>query len=178
MDDDGFSFCLPLILREEGGNDDDPHDPGGRTSRGIIQREYNAWRQSHSEPLKDVWSASDAEVAAIYETQYWQPWCPKLPAGLNLVYFDMAVNSGPLRAAKLLQQALDVRVDGHIGMVTLSAIGAASPIKIISRFSDSRRAFYRELHTFKYFGKGWLARTALIEQAALKMAASSVETSV
>ena len=170
---DRFLTCLPFILQEEGGNDDDPHDPGGRTSRGIIQREYNAWRQSHGEPMQDVWQASDAEVAAIYEQQYWLPYCPQMPAGVDLSYFDMAVNSGPVRATILLQRALGVNDDGHIGIITLGALKAASPVKVVVDFADERRDFYRSLKTFKYFGKGWLSRVSFIEQAAIKMAADT-----
>ena len=170
---DHFPACLPFILKEEGGNDDDPHDPGGRTSRGIIQREYDAYRKDKGEALADVWTASDAEVADIYQHQYWMPYCPTMPAGVDLAFFDMAVNSGPHEATVLLQRALGVKDDGHIGLVTAGALKAASPIRLISDFSDERRAFYRALRTFKYFGKGWLARVATIEQAAFKMAANS-----
>ena len=170
---DRFPLCLPFILQEEGGNDDDPHDPGGRTSRGIIQREYNAWHLAHGETTRDVWEASGEEVAAIYEAQYWQPWCPKLPPGVDLVYFDMAVLSGPHRSTVMLQRAAGVCADGHIGVVTLAAVANANPIALISGFSRERLAFFRSLHTFKYYGKGWTARTQRIEAAALKMAAEA-----
>ncbi len=167
---DRFNLCLPYILKEEGGNDDDPHDPGGRTSRGIIQREYDAYRKSLGEQPKDVWTASDAEVADIYHQQYWLPWCPQMPPGVDLCFFDMGVNSGPVRAIKLLQRALGVADDGHIGIITSTAVRNSNPIKLVSDYSDERRAFYRSLKTFKYFGKGWLNRTSTIEQVALKMA--------
>lgn len=173
MSDERFAICLPYILKEEGGNDDDPRDPGGRTSRGIIQREYNAYRQSKGESHQDVWAASDAEVADIYEHQYWLPWCPQFPPGVDLVFFDMDVNAGLHTAIVLLQRALGVAADGRIGSITLAAIKAASPIRLITVFSDERRAYYRSLHTFKYFGRGWLSRTQTIETAALKMAANT-----
>lgn len=168
-----FEICLPFILKEEGGNNDNPHDPGGRTSRGIIQTEYNAYRHSKNEPVQSVYLATDAEVADIYLTSYWNPWCSSLPIGMDLVFFDMDVNAGPHEAILLLQRALGVTADGRIGQVTLAAIRDANPIKAISAFSDARRAYYRSLHTFKYFGNGWLSRVQTIEQAALKMAAAA-----
>lgn len=171
MTDIRFAACLPFILKEEGSDDDDPHDPGGRTSRGIIQREYDAWRRTHGEPVRDVWTATDEEVAAIYDAQYWQPWCAKMPAGVDLVFFDMSVLQGPHEATILLQRALGVRADGHIGLVTLAAGNVASSVRLIADVSDRRRAFFRGLHTFKYFGRGWLARVQRIETAALHMAA-------
>lgn len=169
---DRFPICLPYILKEEGGNSDDPHDPGGRTHEGIIQREYDAYRKSKGEPTQDVYAASDAEVGDIYQSQYWLPYCPQMPPGVDLCYFDMAVNGGPVEATKLLQRALGVADDGHIGLITLGAVQAANPIRLVGAFSDQRTAFYRSLRTFKYFGKGWLARVQTIEQAALKMAAA------
>jgi len=38
-----FAKALAWLRTSEGGNDDDPDDSGGRTSRGITQREYNAY---------------------------------------------------------------------------------------------------------------------------------------
>jgi len=38
----------------ERGNDDDPQDPGGRTSRGIIQREYDKYSDRKGLPRRDV----------------------------------------------------------------------------------------------------------------------------
>lgn len=172
MTDANFDTCLKLILLEEGGNSDDPHDPGGRTSRGIIQTEYNAYRRKHGLPPQSVYDATDQEVADIYMQSYWLPDCPAMPTGVDLVFFDMAVNAGPARAAKLLQRALGVPEDGRIGPVTMEALVAAHPIKVIMAFSDTRRAYYKSLATFKYFGKGWLNRVATIENAAIKMAAA------
>jgi len=171
--EDRYPLCLPYILRYEGGNDDDPHDPGGRTSRGVIQREYNAYRRRKGEATQDVWKATDEEVSDIYRHQYWDPWCPQLPAGVDLSFFDMAVNAGPSRATILLQRALGVRDDGAIGLVTLGAIKDADPIELIVGFANKRLAFYRSLHTFRYFGKGWTERTLDCKKASLKMATTA-----
>ncbi len=42
-----FAASLAFVLQDEGGNDDDPDDHGGRTSRGITQRVWDAWLQLH-----------------------------------------------------------------------------------------------------------------------------------
>ena len=169
---DRFSLCLPYILKDEGGNDENLHDPGGRTSRGVIQREYDVYRRSKGEAIADVWEATDAEIADIYHTQYWEPYCNKLPTGLDYLYFDMAVNMGSHEAALLLQRGLGVTADGHIGIVTLDAAMHSNPVRVIGAVSDAKTVFYKSLHTFKYFGKGWLARVASVESVADKMAIS------
>ena len=171
--DANFDYSIAAILMEEGGNDDDPHDPGGRTSRGITQREYNAYRKRKNLSTRDVWQATDAEVAEIYLISYWLPWCPQLPAGIDLFYFNMCVNAGSIQATKLLQRCLGVADDGHIGIITL---GAIENIKIedhdelVRRFATKSMAFYRSLKGWKYFGRGWTSRTKTIETKAVLLA--------
>ena len=163
-----YHESLTALLKDEGGNDDDPADHGGRTSRGITQREYTAWRESHGQDTADVWAATNAEIDAIYRAQYWNPWCDSLPIGVDYLFFDMAVNAGPHRAVILLQRALGVRDDGHIGLITLSAIEKADPIALIEKFTEAKRAFYRSLHQVRFL-KGWLNRCDHVQSVATKM---------
>lgn len=173
MADRNWKACLAIILKEEGGNDDDKRDPGGRTSRGIIQRVWDAYRKSHPGRPADVWKASDEDVAAIYKTQYWEPYCDRLPTGVDLVFFNTCVNSGRQQAIRELQRALGLTADGMMGIVTIQAAeSCASPSKLIRDMCGQRRRFYRALKTFPVFGKGWLARTDRVESSALRMASS------
>jgi lysozyme family protein len=93
-----------------------------------------------------------------------------LPAGVDLVVFDMAVNGGPGRAAKILQEVVGVKPDGGIGPMTLAAVASWPPVDTITGFSEARRKFYRGLPTFETFGKGWLRRVDEVEAEALKVA--------
>lgn len=172
-----FPKALALVLKSEGGNDDDPADHGGRTSRGITQREYNAWRGLRGLGNKDVWTASDKDVADIYHEEYWNPWCDLLPAGIDYLFFDMAVNAGPRRAIILLQRALGVTDDGRIGPITKMAIRDADPDRLIDDFSEAKKAFYLSLHQPR-FTKGWLNRTASVRKAALQMVAGIAQPAV
>lgn len=168
---DNFKNCLPVTLREEGGNDDDPHDHGGRTSRGVTQREYDAYRHLKNEPPGDVWQASQQEVNDIYESQYWKPYCDLLPAGLDLCFFDFSVNAGRQQAVKSLQRVVGVPVDGMFGLRTKQAVERFPDLgRLIHAYCDARRSFYKVLAQFPRYGRGWLARTARIEKAALTMA--------
>src|SRR5512143_952107 len=171
MTAENFPACLKIILREEGGNDDDPRDPGGRTSRGIIQREWDIYRRTHPDRPKDVWQAPQADVEAIYKTQYWNPYCDDLPSGVDLVFFNASVNSGRQQAVKELQVALGVTADGMMGMETLGAAQMPQDFQaLITKICEQRRAFYQRLRTFKTFGRGWMARTDRVEAAAKDMA--------
>lgn len=159
---------LSAVLKVEGGNDDDPADHGGRTSRGITQREYDAWRRGKGLDTRDVWTASQNEIEAIYLEEYWLPYCDLLPIGADYMYFDMAVNAGPYRAAVLLQQALGVNADGRIGPITREAITAANPRTLIENYTNVKRAFYLGLHQPR-FTKGWLNRNNAVKATALEM---------
>jgi len=174
--DQNFKICLAAVLKEEGGNDDDPRDPGGRTSRGVIQREWDAWRKSHPGLPEDVWNAPQVQIEAIYREQYWLPLCPELPSGLDLEFFDFCVNSGRTQAVRTLQRALGVGVDGMVGILTKQAIKDANIQDLIRTYSQKREEFYRSLDKFDVFGKGWLARTARIETSSLGLAKNDLVT--
>lgn len=162
-----FSQALRYVLIDEGGNDDDPNDHGGRTSRGITQREYNAWCSLNGKPQGDVWQATQTDIESIYRSQYWNPYCDQLPAGVDYVFFDISVNAGRSRATRQFQQALGVNVDGMLGQVTLSAIQSADPVDLIHKVSDVRRNWYRSLKQFNIYGRGWLSRVNHCETGAI-----------
>ena len=123
-------------------------------------------------PLLDVWRAPQSDVNTIYREEYWDPNCDGMPVGVDYLFFDMAVNAGPNRAAILLQRAMKVTDDGRIGPVTRQAIAKADPSTLVSAFSAQKEAFYRGLHQPKYL-KGWLNRVAFTKQNAIKMFASA-----
>lgn len=165
-----FPASLSAVRQSEGGNDDDPADHGGRTSRGITQREYDAWRTEKGLPLLDVFQAPDSDIDAIYHDEYWEPYCDLLPVGADYLYFDMTVNAGPHEATILLQRALGVTADGRIGPITRQAVAKADPKTLIANYTAAKKAFYLGLHQPK-FTKGWLNRTAVVAQTASSMVA-------
>jgi len=100
----------------------------------------------------------------MYQQKYWNAVkADDLPEGVDYLAFDFAVNAGPGRAAKLLQQAVGVTADGAIGPATLKAVAAMQPADLIEKYSAAKEAFYRSLPTFETFGKGWLRRVAEVK---------------
>src|SRR4051794_32468104 len=98
--------CFQLVLGSEGGFVNNPADPGGATRWGITQRTLSAWR-GHPVSIDDVRDLPQSEAVQIYGEQYAKPiQFDDLPSGLDLAIFDTSVNSGPDRAARLLQQTL------------------------------------------------------------------------
>ena len=94
-----------------------------------------------------------------------------LPAGLDHAVFDFAVNSGPGRAAKMLQKLVGTLPDGFIGAQTLLRISEKDLKKLIADYNAARLAFLQELPAFKTFGKGWTTRVTAVNNEALAMTA-------
>jgi lysozyme family protein len=169
---DNFERCLAEVLKHEGGWADHPKDPGGATMKGITIGTYAQWkgRKVTKDELRRI---PDAEVAAIYRRNYWDKVRgDDLPAGLDLVAFDAAVNSGPARGARWLQEALGVTADGKIGPATLEAARNDRAPTVIERAIARRLAFLRGLKTWPTFGKGWGRRVEDVRSKALAMAAA------
>lgn len=156
-----FDACLAHILRHEGGYVDHPNDPGGETNFGISKRAY---------PGENIKGMTRARAAHLYRRDYWDAVRgDDLPAGLDLVAFDAAVNSGVSRGAKWVQQAVGAQPDGKVGSATLLRVKATNPASAIEKACDLRMAFLRGLGTWSTFGKGWSRRVTEVRMAALGM---------
>ncbi len=157
-----FPPCIAHVLAAEGGLVNHPQDPGGVTKFGISQRSY---------PDLDIHALTRDAAQAIYQRDYWAPiQGDDLPAGLDLVMLDHAVNAGPARAIRVLQNLVGVPEDGLLGPVTLAGIARAHPADLITAFSDRRLDYYRDLPSWRYFGAGWTRRVQRARRAALALA--------
>jgi lysozyme family protein len=165
-----FRDCLELVLKHEGGFVHHRLDPGGITNLGVTKKVWEEWVK-HPVTEKDMRELTPAKVAPMYEMKYWRTsYCEKLPRGLDLLVFSMAVNAGSGRSVKLLQEAIGVVADGIIGPRTMARINESNVVTLIDNFSEARRKFYRGLKLFPVFGRGWLNRTDKERLEALEMA--------
>lgn len=173
---DRFNRCLPALLRHEGGFVNHPRDPGGATNLGITLGTAKAWRLDidgdGDVDVNDVRLLTPETAAPVYRKGYWLATsCDQLPAGVDYIVLDLAVNSGTSRAKRYLQRVAGVTEDEVIGPRTLSAVRALNPVRAVERMSEIREEFYRSLSTFDAFGKGWLRRLSEVEQLASVWAA-------
>lgn len=169
-----FANALQHVLRHEGGLVDHPADPGGRTHRGVTQRKLNEVRAAAPQlnlPAK-VDDLTLEHTADIYRREYWQRLaCDELPPAIALAVFDAGVNAGIGRAAKWLQQACRVKVDGVIGAQTIAAAKAAPLVPLLNEFNARRAWHYMTLDSLDdTFGLGWSRRLMDTHTAALAAA--------
>jgi lysozyme family protein len=170
---DTFDTCLAFTLREEGGYVDNPADPGGATNMGITLATYRGWSDNPDLGAAQVQDMTRRTAEAIYRSSYWNPLrADALPQGVDLSVFDMSVNAGIWRSARLLQRAIDFtgdEVDGCIGPETLGAAAKCDPRTLVNDLADRQADFYRSLVDFDTFGAGWLNRTEARRAAAFAM---------
>lgn len=182
-----YEKAYAIEKRYEGGNIDHPRDPGGRTSRGVTQRVYSAYRKRKGQPTQDVFRADETEIAEIYRQQYADVVrFDDLPSGIDLVVFDGAINSGPKQSIKWIQAGLNAMrqpsssspelvVDGVMGLITLQAIETISDHDaLIGKILDLRMSFLKRLRTWRDFGKGWTARVKNLRSIGQAWASGSV----
>lgn len=168
-----FEVSLGHVLGHEGGFSDHWNDAGGATNHGVIQRVYDAYRRRRKLIPRSVKSITKGEVYEIYKEQYWDKICgDDLPIGIDYCTFDAAVNSGPSRGARWLQQAINkvakqsrVKVDEVVGNATLDASDDYDAEQLVDAMLDYRLGFMKIARNTKTgaalwptFGRGWTNR--------------------
>lgn len=173
--DQNFDHAFDLVLKSEGGYSNDPADHGGETNLGVTKA---SWASYIGRPVQagEMHALTKDRVSPYYKQGYWDKCCcDELPAGLDYAVFDFAVNAGPGRASKFLQQAVGVVPDGAIGPNTMAAVAKADASDALEQFAAAKRFFYKGLvlrdPSQSRFIKGWLARVDSVQQTASAMLA-------
>ena len=168
---ENFDLALRALLKHEGGYVNHPADPGGMTNLGVTKTVWEEW-VGHPVDEKQMRALTPELVAPLYKKKYWDKVCgDELPTGVDLAVFDLAVNSGPGRAAKMLQKVLGVAQDGAIGPQTLLKAVNVDSSKLVADYNAQRLAFLMALPQWDTFGKGWGRRVAEVTEQATHMTA-------
>lgn len=151
-----FEACLALTLGYEGGYSNNPKDPGGPTNLGVTIATLSH-ELGRAASVAEVRALTKASVGPIYRKKFWNLINgDDLPAGVDCLAFDVAVNSGPGRALQWLAATKDIR----------------TPVDRVKALDGRRRSFWRALKIFVTFGRGWMNRENDILKHALAMAAA------
>jgi lysozyme family protein len=163
---------LKTIIAHEGGYCNVPGDKGGATNFGVTLAVLRECRNDPSLDADDVKNMTLAEAKEIYAEKYYHdPKIDMAPLELQPQLLDIAVNSGPGKAIKILQQVLvdlgkKVAVDGGMGPATAKAAQEACnehTWKVVNnKIAESRLAFYNRIverdPVQAKFLKGWTTR--------------------
>jgi len=153
------------ILQREGGYSDRVQDGGGPTNHGITAATLGAWRKLGRQATRDeVRALQSDEARDIYRQQYIT--APRFDrvadARLRALLVDFGVHSGPVRAVKALQRAVDVPIDGVIGAQTLDALRQVDADEVYRAVLRERgeliAAILQRDKSQLTFAAGWLRR--------------------
>ncbi len=100
------------------------------------------------EDIKFVKSLTEDEAKDIYWESYWDKLRLDEITSQDVAnkVFDLAVNTGPGTAVKLLQRALPaVLVDGIIGPKTIWAANSCDPLALLARIRDEAAHHYEQI---------------------------------
>lgn len=177
-----FDPCLAFTLTQEGGYQCMISDSGNWSTGVMRQGTLIGTCRGISAPALAEWlgperigeltpaymqALPEATAAAIYGSRYWLPiHGPRLPAGLDLLVFDHAVNAGVRPSSRLLQAAVGVIIDGFIGEVTLAACAHADCAALIDFLAKMQEHAYRGMPMAHLYLDGWLARLERRQAAA------------
>lgn len=163
------SYLIERTLAKEGGYVDHPSDHGGPTNYGITAATLGAWRKLGRE-------ASAEEVKALPRDEareiYLRQWVRHPTLNLHLIHdihvawwaMDTSVLFGLSRrlAARWMQEAAGVSVDGFIGPASVAAINNTSRARMIITCTKLRMRRHTQVvedqPSQAAFIEGWCAR--------------------
>jgi lysozyme family protein len=167
---ENWDDCFAMVIKSEGGFVNNPKDPGGMTNLGVTRSAWEAYL-GRDVSEDDMRSLTPDRVKPFYKAMYWDRIKgDSLPAGVDYAAYDLAVNSGPAKAARFLQEIAGVVADGVIGPKSLEAIQACDAKETADSICDMRMDFLKGLSTFDTFGKGWTDRVTKVKAKAMSMA--------
>lgn len=179
-----FDIAYKKTLQFEGGYSNNSLDRGGRTYRGISEKNFPQWEGwkiiDKHEPVKENYIIKDDKldclVYTFYKDNFWS--CIRLsdinsqPLADSL--YDIAVNMGTGTATKFLQESLnllnrnqrdykDVAADGVMGWITTSTANQCSyQSALLKTIEGLRFERYKEIcekdKTQEIFFQSWLKR--------------------
>ncbi|GGH18014.1 glycoside hydrolase family 108 protein [Mucilaginibacter phyllosphaerae] len=161
-----FEATYAITMKNEGGYANNPNDRGGETWRGIARNFWGSWpgwkivdqiKQTNPASLNAALAANtqlESLVLVFYKQNFWNPLrldqivCAQIANQL----FDISVNSGTARGAKMLQQAINqfrgnnpIAVDGQVGPATLAAANSIGHQQLYNQINVLRAAFYNSI---------------------------------
>ena len=184
-----FAQAHAFTAQWEGGLTDHPNDKGGITKYGVSLAFLSDLAQTQAGrdvldrmgirlPVtrETIRALTPDHAASLFKWQFWDRLrCDDLQPRTALIIYDAAVNHGPARSVKLVQQACNIIstrdklvVDGALGPLTRSALKANNTPTMHAQAIEQRRRFYRNIvdnnPSQAVFLRGWLNRADALEQ--------------
>ena len=161
-------ICTWVLKQEDStlsGKVVDLGDGQGLTRFGIGQA-------SNPSVRSDFWTMSAAEALPVaennYRTSYWNRFQGDqiVDDGVASCLLSFSINDGAAREVRMLQDCLNIPIDGIFGPQTLEYTNAFNPGQLAAALRAAQADFYRALAAKnpadERFLAGWLARAARV----------------
>lgn len=159
-----FEDAFARVIGNEGGLSMSPKDRGNWTGGRIGSGQLRGTKYGISAaafPTMDIEAVTLDQARRIYRDKYWSAaGCDQVPEALKFPLFDLAVNSGPGQAARLLQRSVGAIEDGSIGPQTLMSIHNMPVDRVLRRLDAHRLLLMAGDGGWPTFGRGWVMRVA------------------
>ena len=163
-----FNAAVAVVLKHEGGYLED-HATGEISKFGLTAEFLRSIGLPHDRDA--IRNLNREQAIQIYREHWWERYgFERLPdQRLATKLFDLAVNLGPQRAVRFLQQALvrcgaQLEVDGILGERTIAAVNQAPAECVLNQLRALAAEHYRTLTAKdpKYlpYLEGWLKRAS------------------
>jgi len=163
-----FKTAVAVVLKHEGGYLED-HDTGEVSKFGLTAEFLRSIGLPHDRD--SIRNLTEQQALDIYRVHWWEKYSFDRIQDQRVAnkFFDLAVNVGPQRATRLLQQALNrcgaqLAVDGLLGERTITAANHAPGECVLDHMRTLAAEHYRSLAASnpKYlpYLKGWLERVS------------------
>lgn len=166
-----FSLYIPLLSAVEGGYQNLAADSGNYnslgqqvgTNWGIAAKTYESWI-GRPPTIADMKSMSKTVALEIMKAWYWDKVSASAINNQSVaeIIADHAVNAGPGRAGKMVQEVLNntfgfnLKVDGAIGSLTINAINSVDASSLHEALKEYRKNYYGNIGGEFY--KVWINR--------------------
>ncbi len=133
-----------IMLREGTAFTDRPADRGGPTCCGVTLATYAAYRAPLATTIEDLKKLTPTTARPVYQhvfieaPGFKQIMDPELAA----LMVDAGVQHGVENAIEMLQRAVGVTVDGHLGPISLAAVNADEPRSLRALICGARIRLY------------------------------------
>ena len=179
-----FDRCIEVVLKSEGGWQNDPRDIGNRTRDGVLRGTnygiaarffYDICKERFSFTGETMRELTLDQAREIYYDYFWKP---MNLGGINdklliLHVFDHGINAGRKTSVRMLQRLVEADPDGICGSRTTTKVNTiVLPQKVIEGygllrtlcdyFIYERKRYYTDLTmrrpVTKVYLKGWYNR--------------------
>jgi len=166
-----FQLFIPLLLKVEGGYQNDTNDNGNLnslgqrvgTNHGISARFYESILK-RPPTVADMKAINKQYAIQLYKQYFWDSIKGDLIENQSIANLicDHAINGGESSIGKIVQQVLNTNfgknlvIDGDIGVKTAQAINSVNQQQFFDKIKQARESFYYAIGGS--YLNGWLNR--------------------